>query len=258
MTQIHSSAVIDKHAQLGNDVEIGPFCVVGPDVTIHAGAKLMSHVVLDGNTTIGEKCNIFPFASIGTQTQDLKFNGGKTFVDIGAGTTLREYVTVNSATEDGEYTRVGEGCHIMAYSHIAHACQIGNGVIMSNSTHLAGHIVIEDLVVIGGLCGIHQFVRIGTMCMVGGMSRISQDCPPYMMVVGNPEPEVKGLNSIGLKRRGVTPEARSILKQALKILFRDGLSTSQALEKIESELDDNSEVSHLVEFVKNSERGICK
>lgn len=258
MTLIHSSAVVDSKAQLGNDVEIGPFCVVGPDVTIKSGARLMSHVVLDGNTTIGERCNIFPFASIGTQTQDLKFKGGKTFVEVGAGTTLREYVTVNSGTEDGEYTRVGENCHIMAYSHVAHACQVGNSVIISNSTHLAGHVVIEDSVVIAGLCGVHQFVRIGTMCMVGGMSRISQDCPPYMMVVGNPDPEIKGLNSIGLKRRGVTPEARKVLKQALKFIVSDGLSTTQALEKIDAELESNPELEHLVEFIRASERGICK
>ncbi len=258
MTQIHSSAVVDKEAQLGTEVEIGPFCVVGPNVTIEDGARLMSHVVLDGNTTIGEKCNIFPFASIGTQTQDLKFKGGKTFVEVGAGTTLREYVTVNSGTEDGEYTRVGEKCHIMAYSHVAHACQIGNGVIISNSTHLAGHVIIEDAVVIAGLCGIHQFVRIGAMCMVGGMSRISQDCPPYMMVVGNPDPEIKGLNSIGLKRRGVTPEVRAVLKQALKIIVNGGLSTTQALEKIDSELEKTPELLHLVDFIRNSERGICK
>ena len=258
MTLIHSSAVVDSKAQLGDDVEVGPFCVVGPDVTIKAGSRLMSHVVIDGHTTIGEKCNIFPFASIGTQTQDLKFKGGKTFVEVGAGTTLREYVTVNSGTEDGEYTRVGENCHIMAYSHVAHACQVGNGVIISNSTHLAGHVVIEDAVVIAGLCGVHQFVRIGTMCMVGGMSRISQDCPPYMMVVGHPDPEIKGLNSIGLKRRGVTPEVRKVLKQALKFIISDGLSTTQALEKIDLELDKNPELDHLVEFVRASERGICK
>jgi UDP-N-acetylglucosamine acyltransferase len=255
MTQIHPNAVVDRAAQLGQDVEIGPFCVVGPHVTIGDGARLMSHVVLDGHTTIGPDCRLFPFASIGTQTQDLKFKGGVTYVEIGSNTTLREYVTVNAGTEEGEVTRVGSECHVMAYCHVAHGCQVGNGVIMANGTSLAGHIVIEDFVVMGGLTGVHQFVRIGTMCIIGGMSRITQDCAPYMMVVGNP-PEVKGLNSVALKRRGVAPEARRQLKRAMHILFREGLATPQALEKIAVEVEACPETDHLVAFVRDSERGL--
>ena len=255
MTQVHPNAVVDGAAQLGQDVEVGPFCVIGPHVKIGDGARLLSHVVLDGHTSIGAGCSLFPFASIGTQTQDLKYKGGVTAVEIGAHTTLREYVTVNSGTEEGEVTRVGSGGHIMAYCHVAHGCQVGDGVIMANAATLAGHIVVEDFAIIGGLTGIHQFVRIGTMCIVGGMSRITQDCPPYMMVVGNP-PQVKGLNSVALKRRGVTPDARRQLKRAMHILFKEGLATSQALGKVDAEVDACPEIDHLVAFVRESERGV--
>jgi UDP-N-acetylglucosamine acyltransferase len=256
MALIHSTAVIDAGARLGEGVEVGPYCVVGPHVTIGDGTKLMSHVVVDGWTTLGAGCRLFPFACIGTETQDLKYRGGKAFVEIGDQTTLREYVTVNAGTEEGEVTRVGSGCHIMAYAHIAHACQVGNHVIMSNATNLAGHVIVEDDAVFGGVTGVHQFVRVGRMSMIGGMSRITQDCPPYMMVVGTPG-EVKGLNTVGLRRRDVSAEARSSLKQAFHTLFREELSTPQALAKIEAEIRMCPEVDHLVAFVRGSERGIC-
>lgn len=257
MMHIHETAVIGEGARLGAEVEVGPYCVIGPHVTVGDGTRLMSHVVLDGWTTIGAQCRIFPFACIGTQTQDLKYEGGKAFVEIGDGTTLREYVTVNAGTAEGEVTRVGSRCHIMAYAHIAHACQVGNGVIMSNATNLAGHIVVEDDVIFGGVSGVHQFVRIGTMCMVGGMSRITQDCPPYTMVVGMPA-EVKGLNSVGLRRRDVSAEARSSLKRAFQILFREDRLTEDALKQIEAEVVPCKEVDNLVAFVRGSERGICR
>lgn len=257
MTNIHSTAVVDKAAQIGQDVFIGPYCVIGPNVSIHDGAELISHVVIDGWTTIGKGCRVFPFACLGMQTQDLKYKGGKTFVVIGENTMLRESVTVNSGTNEGEVVKVGSGCLIMAYCHVAHGCTVGDGVIMSNVATLAGHVIVEDHAIISGLTGIHQFVRVGTMCMVGGLSKITQDCPPYMLIDGNPS-AVIGLNSVGLKRKNVTEDVQHTLKKAHKIIFRQGLATSQAIDKVQSELTPCAELQHLVDFIKKSERGIVK
>lgn len=257
MSNIHSTVVISDGAEIGEGVEIGPYCVIGPNVKIGCGAKLMSHVVVDGYTTIGADCRLFPFASIGTQTQDLKYKGGQTFVEIGDGTTLREYVTVNSGTNDGEVTRVGSGCTLLAYSHVAHGCQVGNGVVMSNAVQLAGHVVVEDFVIIGGLSGVHQFVRIGTMCMIGGLTKIGQDVAPYLLADGTPA-KVHGLNSIGLKRRGVSDEICSNLKKAFKIVYRENLPVKDAVAKVGTELDKSSELDHFIDFVQSSERGILR
>ena len=257
MTSIHSSAVVDPGAEIGADVEIGPFCVVGADAKVGDGSRLMSHVVIDGDTTIGPGCTLFPFACIGTQTQDLKFRGAKTSVVIGAGTTLREYVTVNSSTNEGEVTRVGSGCHIMAYAHVAHACAVGDGVIMSNCGTLAGHVIVEDRAIIGGLTAVHQFVHVGRHCILGGCSRIAQDCPPFMMIAGNPA-AVSGINSVGLKRNDVPEDVQRKLKQAYKILYRSGLNVTQALGRIEEEVDSCAELDHLVSFVRESKRGVIR
>ncbi len=255
MSKIHPSAVIEDGAQLGNDVEIGPYCVIGGKVKIKDGALLKSHVVVEGDTTIGEQCRIFPFASLGTQTQDLKFRGAETTVEIGDRTTIREYVTVNSGTNEGEITRIGNGCHIMAYVHIAHACSVGNSVIMANCATLAGDVTVEDEAIIGGLAAVHQFARVGRMCMVGGLTRVTQDCLPYMIVVGIPA-EVKGLNRVGLQRRGVSADAQQALKQAYKIIYRQDLLVKQALQKVREEVPPCPEVDHLLAFAESTERGI--
>lgn len=257
MTMIHSSAVVSPGADLGVGVEVGPYTVIGPHVKVGDGTRILSHVVLDGWTAIGSRCSLFPFACIGTQTQDLKYKGGKTFVEIGDRTTLREYVTVNSGTNEGEVTRIGSDCHIMAYAHVAHACVVGNGVIMANNASLAGEVIVEDQANIGGLTGVHQFTRIGKLCMVGGMSRITQDCPPFMIIVGNP-PEAVGINSIGMTRRNVPEESQTLLKQTFKLLYRSGLSTRQALERIRGEVPMCPEVEYLLAFIEKSERGIVK
>ena len=257
MTQIHPTAVVDPGARLGVDVEIGPYCVIGPHVAIGDRARLMSHVVLDGWTTLGAECRVFPFASIGTQTQDLKYAGGRSFVEIGEHTTLREYVTVNSGTAEGEVTRVGSQCHIMAYSHVAHACQVGNGVILSNGATLAGHVIIEDQAGVAGLSGVHQFVRIGKMAFVGAMTKITQDVPPFLLVDGNPA-TARGINQVGLERRDVTAESRQELKKAYRILYREGLSTKQAVEKIKAAPVVCAEIQYLLAFIEGSERGIIK
>lgn len=255
MTSIHATALVDKDAILGEGVQIGPYCVIGAFVRIGAGARLMSHVVVDGRTTIGAGCTLFPFACIGTQTQDLKFNGGTTYVEIGERTTLREYVTVNSGTAEGEVTRVGSGCHIMAYCHVAHACRVGNGVIMSNAATLAGEVTVDDHAVIGGLTAVHQFCRIGTLSMVGGCSGVTQDVPPYLMAVGRPA-EAVGVNAILLRRKEMTFELRGAIKDVYRILYRRGLNTTQALEVIEKEIPKLPEIESMVRFARESKRGL--
>jgi len=257
MTDIHPTAIVDTGAELDEDIKIGPYSIIGAHVKIGHGTKIMGHVYLDGWTTIGPDCTIFPFASIGTQTQDLKYKGAVTFVEIGEHTTLREYVTVNSGTNEGDVTRVGARCHIMAYSHVAHQCIVGNNVIISNAGTLAGHVIVEDNAVIGGLCGIHQFVRIGRMCIIGGCSKATQDVPPFMMADGNPA-TIHGLNSIGLQRHNVPEESQNILKKAYRIIFRQNLTVQQALEKIKIELPSCPEIEHLTAFIASSERGITR
>jgi UDP-N-acetylglucosamine acyltransferase len=254
---IHPTAVIAEGAQLDVDVEIGPYCIVGEKVKIGAGTRLHSHVVIDGDTTIGRECRIFPFASVGTQTQDLKFRGGSTSVEIGDRTTLREYVTVNSGTNEGEITHVGSDCSILAYCHVAHACHVGNDVVMSNGATLAGDVIVEDQAIIGGMTGVHQFTRIGRLCMVGACSKIIKDCPPFMIVDGVPS-QVRGVNAVGLERKGLSTETRDELKRAYRAIYRKGLSTQQAIEEIKQEISGCAEVDHLLSFIGDSKRGIVK
>jgi UDP-N-acetylglucosamine acyltransferase len=257
MTKIHETAVIGKGAEIGEGAEIGPYCVISSNAKIGDGTRLMSHVVLDGCITIGRNCAVFPFACLGTQTQDLKYKGGKTCVEIGDRTTIREYVTINSATNADKVTKVGSNCHIMAYSHIAHECVVGNEIIMANCATLAGEVIVEDQAIIGGLSAVHQFTKIGRLCMIGGLARITQDCPPFMMIVGNPS-EVHGVNTVGMERRNIDENARRLVKDAYKILYRRGLSTTQALEAIKAELQMCPELEHLIRFIESSERGIIK
>ena len=230
---IHPTAVIHPKAELGPDCEIGPYCVVGEHVHVGAHCRLHSHVVIGGHTRLGENNEIFPFASLGLQTQDLKWKGGVTRTEIGSNNTFREYVTVHSATGEGEVTRVGSDNHILAYCHIAHNVVLGNNVIMSNVGTLAGHVTVEDYAVIGGLAAIHQFCRIGRMSIVGGCSKVVQDVPPFMLADGNPA-ETRTVNKIGMERNGVSDSAQSMLRQAFKILFREGLTIPNALTRIEA------------------------
>ncbi len=257
MSNIHPTAVVAPQSELSSDVVIGPYSIIGPRVRIGPGTQVMAHAHIDGDTTIGGNCTVFPFASLGTQTQDLKYAGGHTRVEIGDRTTLREYVTVNSATGDGDVTRVGSDCHIMAYAHVAHDCRVGNHVIIANCGTLAGHVTLEDHVIVGGLCGIHQFVRIGRLSIIGGCSKVTQDIPPYMMADGHPL-AVHGVNLVGLKRREMPADRIQLLKKAYKILYREGLSTSRAVEKLKTELEESEEIRHIIEFVDATRRGIVK
>jgi len=254
---IAPTAVIHPKAQIGAGCVIGPYCVIGENVALGAGCRLHSHVVIDGYTTLGENNEIFPFASIGLKTQDLKWKGGITRTQIGSDNTFREYVTIHSATGDGEVTTVGSHNHILAYCHIAHNVTLGNHIIMSNVATLAGHIQVEDRAVIGGLAAVHQFCRVGTMAIIGGCSKVVQDVPPYMLADGNPA-KTRTINKVGLDRNGVAEEAQTALKQAYKILFREGLTIPNALSRIETELPPLPEVRHLVEFARESERGLSK
>ena len=254
---IHPSAIIHPKAQIGSGCEIGPYCVIGENVALGDGCQLHSHVVIDGHTKLGRENEIFPFASLGLKTQDLKWKGGVTRTEIGDGNTFREYVTIHSATGDGEVTRVGSHNTILAYCHIAHNCTLGDHIIMSNVATLAGHVTVEDHAVIGGLAAVHQFCRIGKMSMIGGCSKIVQDVPPFMIVDGNPG-ETRTINKVGMERHGVSEEAQNALRQAYKILFREGLTIPNAVVKIESELPKLPEVLHLLNFVRTSERGISK
>jgi UDP-N-acetylglucosamine acyltransferase len=257
MVSIHPSAVIHPDARIAEGCQVGPYCVIGEHVELGSGCRLHSHVVIDGHTRLGCENEIFPFASIGLKTQDLKWKGGVTRTEIGDHNTFREYVTIHSATGDGEVTSVGSRNHILAYCHIAHNVTLGNDVIMSNVATLAGHVTVGDRAVIGGLAAVHQFCRIGTMAIIGGCSKVVQDVPPFMLADGNPA-ETRTVNKVGLERRGVPEETQAALRQAYKILFRERLTIPNALARIEQEFPGIPEVRLLVEFVRTTERGISK
>ncbi len=254
---LHPTAIINPKARIGADCDIWPYCIIGEHVELGTGCRLHSHVVIDGHTRLGTGNEIFPFASLGLKTQDLKWKGGLTRTEIGDNNTFREYVTIHSATGGGEATTIGSNNHILAYAHIAHNVRLGNHIIMSNVATLAGHVTVEDHAVVGGLAAVHQFCRIGTLSMIAGCAKVVQDVPPYMVVDGNPA-EARATNKVGMERNGVSEEAQAALRQAYKILIRDGLTTPNALARIESELPPLPEIKHLLLFVRASERGITK
>ena len=253
---IHPTAIIHPRAQIGADCEVGPYCVIGEDVMLGPRCHLHSHVVIGGHTRLGQENEIYPFASIGLKTQDLKWKGGLTRTEIGDHNTIRECVTIHSATGDGEATTIGSHTNILASSHIAHNVVIGNRVIISMAA-IAGHVIIEDCALVGGLAAVHQFCRIGTMALMAGCTKVVQDVAPYVIVDGNPA-EARAINKIGLERNGLSEEAQAALRSAYKILFRDGLTTSNALARIEQELPAVPEIQHLVQFIRTSERGVTK
>ena len=256
-THIHPTAVIDAAAELGDGVEIGPYCVVGAGVRLGAGCRLQSHVTLAGPVLIGDENVFYPFACVGQRSQDLKYTGEPTYLEIGDRNTFREFVTVHRATAPGGVTRIGSGGNFLSYSHIAHDCIVGDEVIFSNNGTLAGHVEVGDRAVVGGLTAIHQFCRIGRLAITGGCSKIVQDVPPYMMADGNPA-RVRSINQIGLERAGVPKETVRTLREAFRILYRLHLNTAQALEKLRAESGDVPEVRQLVEFVASSQRGIIR
>ena len=257
LRKIHETAVIYPGARLGRDVEVGPYSVIGENVFVGDGSKIGSHVVIEGWTTIGKECQIHHGACVGNAPQDLKFKGEKTFVYIGDNTVIREFVTINRATGEGEETRIGSNCLLMGTVHIAHNCVIGNNVVISNHAGLAGHVVVEDRAIISGLTGVHQFVKIGRNAMVGGASKVVQDVPPYVIADGRPA-RVCGLNSVGIARAGLSDDVRKNLKRAYRMLYRSGMKLSEAITAMEQELDSSEPVDHLLRFLRNVNRGICR
>lgn len=255
--QVHETAIIDPRAEVGERVAIGPYAIIGAHARIGDDTVIGSSVLVDGHTTIGAGNRIFHGASIGTPPQDLKYRGATSYVRIGDGNIIREFVTVNTATEEGESTVIGDDNLLMAYVHVAHNCQIRNNVILANAVNLGGHVTVDDYAIVGGVVPVHQFVSIGAHAFIGGGSRISKDVPPFIKVAGIP-PRVGGINSIGLKRRNFTIEQRVLIKKAFCLLYRSDLNVTQAVELIERELPDSPEIRMIVDFVRGSKRGITK
>jgi UDP-N-acetylglucosamine acyltransferase len=255
---IHPTATVHSKAVLGAGVAIGPYSVIAERVTIGAGTRIGAHCVIEGRTTIGEACEIFTGAVIGSPPQDLKYKGEESVLLIGDRNKIREYVTINPGTAGGGgKTVIGSDCLLMAYAHVAHDCRIGDQVILANSAALAGHIAVEDRAVIGGLVGIHQFVRVGTLAIIGGCSRVVQDIPPYATCVGYPA-SVFGLNHEGLKRAGVSSDAKRLLHRAFRTLFHSKLSMSHALQQASKDAGRCPELQHLLAFIRESKRGIAR
>lgn len=257
--KIHPTAIVDAKAQLGEDVEVGPYASIGPDVKVGARTVVKQGAILDGHTTLGEDCQVFPYACVGMKTQDLKYKDGSvSYVEIGNRTVIREFATVHLGTADGEKTIIGDDCLFMAYCHAAHGVILGNHVICSNSVQLAGDVHVDDWAIIGGMAGSHQFCHIGRHAMVGGMAKVRQDFPPFMlgdMVEGSLK--VIGPNVVGLTRRGFGREVIQALKEAYRFLYRDGLNRTQALERVENDVEQLPEIQELVQFYRNSTRGVC-
>ncbi len=257
-TEIHATAIIDKDASIDENVVIGPYCIIGSGANIKRGAKLISHVVIEGKTEIGEECTIYPFTGIGLPPQDMKYKNEETGVRIGIRNIIREYTTIHRASVDGDgITDVGDDNFIMAYVHIAHDCKIGSHIIMANAATLAGHVSVEDYAVIGGLVAVHQFTRIGAYAMVGGFSGIGQDIPPYTIASGA-RAKLFGLNTVGLKRHGFSDATIAELKKAYKILFREKRTLRDAIKKVQAELPYTDEIKNLIEFIEKNKRGICR
>jgi len=254
---IHPTAIVHPKANIASNCDIGPYCVIGEHVTLGDNCVLHSHVVIDGRTRLGLANEIFPFAAIGMKTQDLKYQGGNPRLEIGDHNVFREGVTIHCATNDGEATIVGSHNLLIIHAHVAHDCILGDHIIMSGYAGLAGHCVVEDHAQLGGYVAVHQFCRIGKLSMIGGCSKIVQDVPPFMIVDGNPG-ETRTINKVGLERHGVSDTAQNALKQAYKVLFREGLTITNALAKIEGELPALPEIKHLVQFIRASGRGISK
>jgi UDP-N-acetylglucosamine acyltransferase len=259
MPQIHPTAIVAPAARIAADVVIGPYCVIGEHVVLSAGVSLKSHVVVEGRTTIGERTRIFPFASIGHEPQDLKYDGEASSLEIGSDNTIREHVTMNPGTAGGGMvTRVGNHCLFMVGAHVAHDCQIGNHVILVNNATLAGHVVMEDYAILGGLSAVHQFVRVGRHAMIGGMSGVERDVIPYGQVMGD-RARLNGLNIIGMQRRGFSRDDIQGMRSAYNCLFGDTGTLSERVDEVARRFGGIGPVDDLVAFIRaDSSRAICQ
>ncbi len=252
---IHSTALVDPDAELADGVEIGPYAIVGPNVSAGTGCRVAPFAVLERNVRLGADVRVGTHSVIGGDPQDLKYQGEATWAEIGDGTIVREYVTVNRGTSQSWKTTVGKGCLLMSYVHLGHDCHVGDGVILSNNVQLAGHVHVDEKAIIGGMTGVHQFVRIGAYAFVGGFSKVAKDVPPFVKADGNPA-RLFGLNSIGLQRQGFGREAVDALKQAYRLFFRSSLNIRHAVERARAELPPLPEVQTFIAFIADSERGV--
>lgn len=252
---IHRTALVDPTADLGPDVSVGPYCVIGPRVTVGERCIIAGHTVIERNTRVGEGVKIGYGTVIGNDPQDLKYKGEETWVEIGSGTIIREYCTINRGSTATGKTTIGERCFLMTYVHVAHDCVVGNDVIIANSVQMAGHVSVHDRAIISGLVPIHQFVRIGTYAFVGGLSRVNQDVPPYTKAAGNPV-HLYGLNSVGLQRAGFSADLKLALKRAYRLVFNSDLTVSQGVARARVELPDVPEVETFLQFIEASQRGV--
>lgn len=252
---IHPTAIIDPRATVAESATIGPYSIIGPNVVIGDRVRVDSHVLVERDTVVGDDCRLCNGAVLGTDPQDLKYAGEPTRLEVGQRTTIREYATLNRGTADAGTTRVGDECLIMAYAHVSHDSQVGNHVIIANCVGMGGHVEVGDWAIIGGVTAIHQFVRIGKHSFVGGGSRVPQDVVPYTLVAGSPCAAF-GLNLVGLRRRGFARESIQQLRDAYRTIFQSNLNVTQALEALESQAGRSPEVDHVIEFIRNSDRGI--
>lgn len=254
--RIHPTAMVSSSVELGADVEVGPYAMIGDECIVGDGCVISARSTLERYVTLGRGVKIGIGTVLGSDPQDLKFKGERTTVEIGDNTVVREYSTINRGTSQSFKTSVGPNCFIMSYVHLAHDCHIGEGVVLANMVQLAGHVTIEDKAIISGVTAVHQFTRVGRNAIVGGCSRVSKDVPPFVKAVGNPM-KLYGLNSIGLRRNGFSPETILELKRAYRLLFRSELNLAQALERVTTEVEQIPEVLHLVQFVEASHRGVA-
>lgn len=253
---IHETAIVHPRAQLGEGVEIGPYSIIGENATIGSRTSIGPYVHIEDWTTIGDDCRIFTGACIGNESKDLKYNqGDRSFVIIGDRNVIREYASISRATGKDDATEIGNDNLLMTGVHIAHDCKIGNNIVFASYATLGGHVTIEDKAVLGAQAAFHQFVRVGTMALAGACTRVPKDIPPYIISAGG-KARVRGLNVIGLRRGGVSPQARLLLKRAYRLLFRSRLNMTQAVKRVREEVEMCEEVAHLLEFIETSERGI--
>jgi UDP-N-acetylglucosamine acyltransferase len=255
MNRVHPTAIVSDDAQLAAGVEVGPFAIVGPGCDIAEGCVIGPRATLERNVRLARKVRVGIGAVLGGDPQDLKFQGEETTVEIGEGTVIREYSTINRGTSESFKTTVGRNCFIMSYVHLAHDCHLGDGVILANGVQLAGHVRIDDRAILSGLSAVHQFVRIGRHSFIGGCSRVSKDIPPFLKAVGNPV-KLYGLNTVGLQRAGFDEATLRELKRAYRLLFNSDLNITQAIERAEKDLDQRPEVQELMRFLEASGRGV--
>jgi len=257
-TEIHPTAVVSPRAELGENITVGPFCVIEDKVSIADETWIDAFAQIKDYTTIGRRNHIHSYACVGGTPQDLKYKGEVSSLEIGDDNRIREYASLHRGSgEGGGVTRVGSNCLIMAYAHLAHDCLLGDWVILANAANLAGHVRIDNGAALGGLCAVHQFVHIGSHAYIGGMTGVAQDVPPYMLIAGE-RGWLQGVNSIGLRRQGYNREQLNNLKKAYKLLWRSGLNREEAIQRIQSEIGTSPEIDQLVAFVQNSERGIIR